>query len=106
MARTKRIIRVKREGEVIGETTRSKARKQRVRRPPVRTWGMTKTEERLATPMPTRKDLTVAQWREWGDNLRVLNNYSYINADLLSLNESRDAIRSIHKCCDFRCMAM
>ena len=102
------VVRTRREGTVIRESTRPVVRKTAriVKRPVVRAWGMTKTEERLATPMPVRKDLTLVQWREWGDNLRVLRRYSYVHADLLSLADSRDAIRSIHVCCNFRCMSM
>ena len=101
------VVRTRRKGEVIREDRPvAKARKRTVRKPVVRAWGMTKTEERLATPMPVRKDLTMAQWRERGDALRILNRYSYINADLLSLNECRDAVLSIERCCDFRCRAM
>ena len=104
------VVRTRREGTVIRESARPVVRKtstaRTVKRPVVRAWGMSKTEERLATPMPVRKDLTLVQWRERGDALRILNRYSYVNADLLSLNECRDAVLSIERCCDFRCMAM
>ena len=101
------VVRTRREGTVIREDRPvAKARKRTVRKPVVRAWGMTKTEQQLATPMPVRKDLTTVQWRERGDALRILNRYSYVNADLLSLNECRDAVLSIERCCDFRCMAM
>ena len=105
MPRLKRTIRVRREGEVISETRPTKRKARKVRRPPVRTWGMTKTEERLHCPMPSRKDLTAYQWREYGDALRVLNRYEYINADLLSLSEARAAIRSIQVCSGLRFIA-
>jgi len=99
------VIRTRREGEVIREDRPVVKVRRIVKRPVVQSWGMSKTEQRLATDMPVRKDLTLTQWREWGDNLRVLNFYSYIGADLLSLNDSRDAVRSIHTCCKLRVMA-
>lgn len=105
MARVKRAIRVRREGEVISETAPAVRKPRKVRRPVVRTWGMTKTEERLHTPMPTRSDLTKYQWQEYGDALRVLNRYEYINAELLSLSEARAAIRSIQVCSMLRFVA-
>ena len=105
MPRLKRAIRVRREGEVISESRPATSKARKVRNPVVRAWGMTKTEERLHTPMPVRKDLTTYQWREYGDALRVLNRYEYINANLLSLSEARAAIRSIQVCSGLRFIA-
>jgi len=100
------VVRTRREGEVIRES-RPVAAVRTVKRPPVKSWGM--AEKAAARPFiddPSRKDLTGSQWQELGENLRTLNFYSYVGADRLSLNDSRDAVRSIHTCCKFRVMAM
>ncbi len=102
MARTKRIIRVRRDGELISESPRPK-REKRV---------LPKVASQKAVPnkgvnkaRPQRKHLTKAQWEKWGDNLHVLRQYEYTNASLLSLNESNDAIRSIQRCSELRFIA-
>jgi len=108
MSRKKRVLRTRKsDGSVVeNRPTVRKRVTRRVARPVPNSWGMTKVEMRLATPMPTRKDLTKVQWAEWGDALRVLKFNGYINADLLSLGDMRDALRGVHTCCKYRAIAI
>ncbi|RLC79426.1 MAG: hypothetical protein DRJ03_23520 [Chloroflexi bacterium] len=102
MARKKRVLRIRREGKVVSETKRP-IRKSRTVKVKAKRWDqMSLSEKRASVPCPTRKDLTMAQWREWGDGLRVLRRYEYENADTLSLAEMRDAVRSIELCSQLR----
>ena len=104
MARTKRIIRVRREGEIISESTRPQQSKRTKRAlPKVQAKGS--VTKGINKSRPKRKHLTACQWQEWGDNLRVLNRYDYQNARTLSLVDSRDAIRSVQRCSGLRFMA-
>jgi hypothetical protein len=66
--RVKRNIIVKRAGTVITNTCTTKPKKtvKKVQAKKASKWGMTKTEQRLNCPMPSRNDLTNSQWREWG----------------------------------------
>ncbi len=107
MARIKRTLIIKREGAVVKETPVEPRtpRHPKVRVRPLNEWGMTKTEQRLATPMPRRVDLTKAQWQEWGDALKELRTYDYSGAEFLSLNEMRQVLESIRRCTDMRLFA-
>ena len=65
-------------------------------------FNMSLTEQREHTPMPTRKDLTKAQYREYCEGLKILKSNNYLNPDYLSLNELRETLYSIKRCCDLR----
>ena len=106
MARIKRNLMIKREGEVIRNTaTPKKVKAVKVKVRPLNEWGMTKTEMRCATPMPKRVDLTTAQWAEWGDALKELRTYDYDGAEFLSLDEMREVRESIKRLTDMRLFA-
>ena len=104
----KKVLRLRRDGEVINETrpVLRKVKKARTVKVKASRWGqVSMSDQRASVPCPTRKNLTTVQWAELGDCLRVLRRYGYVNADTLSLAESRDAILSIQRCSLLRFMA-
>ncbi len=94
MPRIKRNIIVRKAGKVVRSTTVA-PKKVKARRAIPQVWGMTKTEQRLATPMPSRNDLTKAQWVEHSEGTRWLKTYGVPQADCLPLGEQRDLISTI-----------
>ena len=102
------VTRVRRAGEVISEVRPDLPPKPKGRTVKVKARSYSRVsmaDKRAAIPYATRKQLSAVQWAELGDNLRVLNRYSYVNADALSLAESREAILSIQRCSLLRFMA-
>ena len=96
MARAKRNLIVKRNNVIVNYSIVSPKKRTKPAKPsnPVH-YSMSKTEQRLATPMPVRADLTQRQWIEWGDGLKVLNHYGVKQADCMTLGEQRELISTI-----------